>query len=96
MSNKIDKKTIKVERQLIGDIRLLLSQLHFDIWTCRFSQQTQEENFKLIGDLIVKLTDVIHTDITSLTPQEQRNLYGGYDPYIETIIRDKKVWELNR
>jgi len=87
MSKEIDKKMVKVERKLIGDLRNHLSELHYDISMNRMKWE-QEGHLQRIGDLVIELTDVIHSDLTSFTPKEQVNLYGSYNPYIERLITE--------
>jgi hypothetical protein len=88
MSKEIDKKMIKVERQLIGELRNILTNVFgiYEIYGGGFHKS--EEDLKCIGDLVVKLTDVIHSDLTSFTPKEQVKLYGEYNPFTERIITE--------
>lgn len=88
MSKEIDKKMIKVERQLIGEIRNILTDFHqfFDRYGGGFDKG--EEYLKCVGDLVVKLSGVIYSDLTSFTPTELSKLYGEYNPYTERIITE--------
>ncbi len=94
MSKTIDKKMVKVERKLIGELRTILTNVWgiYKIYGGGFHKG--EEDLKCIGDLVVGLTDVIQSDLTSFTPKEQVKLYGVYNPFTETIIRDYKKKEV--
>ena len=93
MSKEIDKKMVKVERQLIGELRNVNIDFYLFFKTNMENRygggfHKGEEYLKCIGDLVVKITDVIHSDLTSFTPKEQVKLYGKYNPYTEIIITE--------
>ena len=75
----VDKKMVKVERRLLGDIMNLLKEIDTSMfwWEIVDGEKvfSEEENYYeyslMITEQVNKILKVIHSDLKSFTPKER-------------------------